>query len=266
MTEFSAANVADIEIVVHGDLPESARTEAEMKIAALARYIREPILHSRIRLTRAGDPAVGRPMIAEVSLDVNGRFVRAQVAARTAHEAIDLVQARLRKRLARLSRHWEARRGGIPSGEPHEWRHGQEPTHRPGYFPRPAEQRRVVRHKAYELATATPDDAAFDMDLMGYDFHLFIDAETGNDAVIYRAGPSGYRVAYLNGPPRTSVPTAAPLTISQRPAPRLRLPDAICQLDETGRPFLFFADPASGRGRLLYRRYDGHYGLISPAT
>jgi hypothetical protein len=28
-------------------------------------------------------------------------------------------------------------------------------------------------------------------------------------------------------------------------------------------PFLFFTDRASGRGRLLYRRYDGGLGLIS---
>jgi hypothetical protein len=36
------------------------------------------------------------------------------------------------------------------------------------------------------------------------------------------------------------------------------------QLDATGLPFLFFAEPTSGRGRVLYRRYDGHYGLVRP--
>ena len=29
-------------------------------------------------------------------------------------------------------------------------------------------------------------------------------------------------------------------------------------------PFLFFLDPEQGRGALLYHRYDGHYGLITP--
>ena len=30
-------------------------------------------------------------------------------------------------------------------------------------------------------------------------------------------------------------------------------------------PFLFFRRATQGRGALLYHRYDGHYGLITPA-
>jgi Sigma 54 modulation/S30EA ribosomal protein C terminus len=30
-----------------------------------------------------------------------------------------------------------------------------------------------------------------------------------------------------------------------------------------GQPFVFFVDPETGRARLLYHRYDGHYGLIA---
>jgi ribosome-associated translation inhibitor RaiA len=266
MTEHRVGAIADLEIVIHGDIPADARAEAVRKIKALSRYAHEPVLHARVRLTRAGDPAVARAVIAQVNLDVNGRMVRAQVAARSAHEAIDLVQDQLRRRLERLARHWEARRGGVPAAEPHEWRHGQEPAHRPDHFPRPAEQRQLVRHKAYEPKRATPDEAAFDMDLMDYDFHLFTDAGSGRDAVIYRAGPTGYRIAYVGGPPDTPMaPSALPITVSPRPASSLRLADAVNQLNGTGRPFLFFADLDTGRGRLLYRRYDGHYGLITPA-
>jgi hypothetical protein len=28
---------------------------------------------------------------------------------------------------------------------------------------------------------------------------------------------------------------------------------------------VFFADSVSGRGSVLYRRYDGHYGIVTPA-
>jgi len=31
-------------------------------------------------------------------------------------------------------------------------------------------------------------------------------------------------------------------------------------------PFLFFIDSLSSRGAVIYKRYDGHYGLITPAT
>ncbi|MBT2381356.1 sigma 54 modulation/S30EA ribosomal C-terminal domain-containing protein [Streptomyces sp. ISL-111] len=33
----------------------------------------------------------------------------------------------------------------------------------------------------------------------------------------------------------------------------------------TGLPFVFFHDTGTGRGSVLYHRYDGHYGLITPA-
>jgi hypothetical protein len=36
-------------------------------------------------------------------------------------------------------------------------------------------------------------------------------------------------------------------------------------LDEGDLPFVFFVDPLTRRGRVLYRRYDGHYGLIVPS-
>jgi hypothetical protein len=77
---------------------------------------------------------------------------------------------------------------------------------------------------------------------------------------------TGYRLARLTP---TGVPepeTAVPLTVSSQPAPRLTAGQAVAWLDLTGQPFLFYANAASGRGRLLYHRYDGHYGLVRPAA
>ena len=44
----------------------------------------------------------------------------------------------------------------------------------------------------------------------------------------------------------------------------LPLADAEALLDEGDEPFVFFAIPGSNRGQVVYRRYDGHYGLITP--
>jgi hypothetical protein len=54
-------------------------------------------------------------------------------------------------------------------------------------------------------------------------------------------------------------------TVSGRPAPRLSLAEAEVQLEATGRPFLCFVNTRTGRGNLIYHRYDGHYGLTEPA-
>ncbi|GAA2096717.1 HPF/RaiA family ribosome-associated protein [Microlunatus panaciterrae] len=256
---------ADVEVVIRGDIPDTIRAEAASKIREVTENIGEPILHARVRLTRSANPSVDRPVLAQANLDVNGRLVRAQVAGTTAEEAVDLLQAKLRHRWAHLERDWEARRGGQPVSGPHEWRHGSEPTHRPSYFQRPAEEREVVRHKAFELARATVDEAADDLERLDYDFHLFTDSATGLDTVIYRAGPAGLRLAQLAPDPSWQPVTEVPVTVSRQHAPRLDVPEAIERLGLTGLPFLFFADSTSGRGCVLYMRYDGDYGLITPA-
>lgn len=256
----------EVEVVAGEEIPETARARARRKIAALVRYANEPVLRARVRLSQSHDPAVARPVIAQGNLDLNGRALRAQVAAATTHEAVELLENRMRRRLDRLARDWEARRGGMPAAESHEWRHISEPTPHPDYFPRPEFERQVVRHKTFAPAKATPDEAAFDMDALDYDFYLFTDAETGQDSVIYRAGPTGYRLAQVEPEPARIPATAVPLTVSDRPAPLLTVAEARKRLDATSLPFLFFAEPASGRGRVLYRRYDGHYGLVRPAA
>lgn len=260
------AAVSDIEVILQGGVPSDARTEAEEMITKLARRGREPILHARVRLTLSADPARPRPLIAQATLDVNGRPVRAQVAGTGVTQALGLLRDALARQMGRLAEHWESRRGRLPSTEPHEWRHTSEPTHRPEYFPRPADERQVVRHKTVELARATTDEAAFDLDLMDYDFHLFTDLDTDQDSVLYRAGPTGYRLAQVSPDPERRWTTAVPLTLSERPAPTLSLAEAIDRLGATGLPFLFYADRGTGRGHVLYRRYDGHYGLITPVS
>lgn len=101
-------------------------------------------------------------------------------------EAVDQMSDRLRIRLERAARNWEAIRGGKPVPLPHEWRHQSRPSSRKPYFPRPPEERKVIRHKAYTLARQTPDEAITEPELLDYDFHLFTEHATGQDSVIYR--------------------------------------------------------------------------------
>jgi ribosome-associated translation inhibitor RaiA len=258
--------VLDVEVTTHGQLP-GADAYARKKIGELGRLTHEPVLHARVRLSQHGDPAVAQRVVAQVNLDVNGRLVRAQVEGVTANEAIDRLAARLRHRLERSAQHWEARRGGMPRVGPHQWRHQSEPTHRPNYFSRPEGERRIVRHKSYSLPTCTVEEAALEMELLDYDFHLFTEEGTGRDSVLYREGSTGYRLA--QGIPASAddlAPFEMPLTISPQSAPRLTVDEAIERIGLLGLPFLFFVDAARDRGSVLYHRYDGQYGVITPAS
>ncbi len=43
----------------------------------------------------------------------------------------------------------------------------------------------------------------------------------------------------------------------------MRVEEAVARLNLSDDRFVFFYDPPSGRGMVLYRRYVGHYGLLT---
>lgn len=114
----------------------------------------------------------------------------------------------------------------------------------------------ITRRKNYSLLVGPPDAAAAVLDAMDYDAHLFVDAETGADAIVYRGDPAG--IGLVRAP---CDPAAADPKI-----PELSETAAVDRLCTIGLPFLFFIDPVSRRGHLLYRRYDADLGLITPRT
>jgi hypothetical protein len=122
----------------------------------------------------------------------------------------------------------------------------------------------VVRHKSFAVPWESVDEAVFEMESMDYDFHLFTDVASGQDSVVHRAGPNSYELAQLAPRPEPG-PIAVPLSVSPVPAPVLSQAQAEELLDNTDAPFVFFEAEATGRGNVLYHRYDGHYGLITPA-
>jgi Sigma 54 modulation/S30EA ribosomal protein C terminus len=264
----------DVRVVTRGPLPAQAVDYVREKIIELGLDSEEPVRRARVRLTHPSYPAVSRPVRAEGLLDVDGRMLRARVAAASPGQAADLLRDRLRHRLSCLARSARARRAGKPVPGPDEWCHPTDEAHRPEYYARPVGQREIVRDKAYPLPLLDADGAAFEMECLDYDFHLFIERGTGQDAVLYRTVPPGYRLAaLLPVVPPVATPLVAPepgtataVTVNPRPVPWLANREAVRRLDLTGEPFLFFGHAADRRGRVLYRRTDGHYGLIRPAT
>jgi hypothetical protein len=76
----------------------------------------------------------------------------------------------------------------------------------------------------------------------------------------------GYRLAQVAPAAANQLaPFELPVTISLQPVPCLTVEQATDRLGLLGQPFLFFIDAAQGRASVLYHRYDGHYGLITPA-
>lgn len=251
------------EVVVQGEVDPALVELAKQRLAAMIDQIAEPVLFARVTLSIAGDPARTRPALAKATVDVNGDMVRAHVAASELRDAVDRLQDRLRDKLEHRAQHRRAEFHRHDAAEPGEWHHGDVTPHRPDFFDRPAEQRALVRHKVRVLDELTPDEVAFDMDQLDHDFELFRELASGEDAVLERVPGQGYRLTRLHAVDVDPGPTAIALRVATNPPPRVSVNDAIALLDETHEPFVFFEEPTTGHGDVVYRRYDGHYGLIT---
>ncbi len=258
-----ATETAAVRVETHGKVPNGSADLAAAKVSSLLAAVAEPVLSARVTLAVAADPAVERPAIAQVTIDVNGRIVRAQAAGPTVRAAIELMAARLRVRLGHAARNWAAQRGTMPAAQPGEWRHQSIPARRRPYFPRPGDQREVIRRASYSAGAQTPAEAVAELDLLDYDFHLFTERSTGQDSVIYRVR-GGYRLTMARPRLGRLGPLPGSVTVSPLPAPRNTVREAAGRLEATGLPFTFFVDVGTGRGSILYHRYDGHYGLLVP--
>lgn len=244
-----AGGPADIVVETRGEVVESAREYVRGQLAALDRRLPHGVTQARLKLTAFTRPSAPVPALVQANLTVAGVAVRAQVAAAFLPEAGRLVRRRLREHLERLA--------GAGGARP--W-HGA--TAARWWSQQPATPR-IVRHKSYQLTRCHPGEAARTMDVMDYDFHLFVDDETGEDSIVFRIGPTGYRLARLRSLAPPTAPVDVPLTVNVHPVPGETTETAATWLSTcTDLPFRFFKDTETGRGTVLYRRYDGDYGLL----
>jgi ribosome-associated translation inhibitor RaiA len=246
-----------IQLTLRGAAPQSQIAYVLRKVEHLVQ--RPPAAAQQVQVVIALDsnPATERPVRIEVSAVVAGKPIRAHVQATEVTEAGDLVVDRLQQRLdrARERTRTRRRRGGIAGA--HEWRHGGLPPHRgiehrgdPNDGSRP-----VIKRKTYLLEPMTAEQAADEMELLDHDFYLFVDADTGADAVVHRRHDGSFGVL---GP--TAGATGPHESCGAPPA--LTAAQAKERLEVSTDRFLFYRDPSDDRARVLYRRYDGRFGLL----
>ena len=77
-----------VQIETQGVVPDGMAELAVAKVDSVLRLATEPVLHARVTLTMAADPAVTRPAAASVNVDLDGRLIRAKAAGETMREAV----------------------------------------------------------------------------------------------------------------------------------------------------------------------------------
>jgi len=240
-----------VSVATRGDVPHRARDELQRDLERLTRHAPRQVLSVRATLVTEHDPALERPAVAKASVQLAGRTVRAHVAAATHAEASALLVDRLKRSLAAVADRDEGTRRAFD---------GDALRARPERRARPPEERALVRRKTVALAPMTPEEAAWEMHLLDHDFHLFTNVETGDENVVYRRedGTLG-----LQQPGQSGGAFIDPFRIDERQPPVLGVDEALELLDLAAEPFVFFVDRDSRRGALVYRRFDGAYGLVA---
>lgn len=213
-----------MEIVVvgrHTEVTDRFRTHVEDKLAKITQ-LAPRAQRVEVELTHERNPRLS-DVCERIELTVLGKgpVVRAEAQADDEYAAFELAYDKLMERLRRArDRHKDRRRGvgvpPMPSTLPVPAAPGDELTgeEEPEVRARPeldgeavespwGDSPVVIREKLHRAEPMTLDDALYEMEMVGHDFYLFVDAETGQPAVAYRRRGWSYGVIRLDVPVRT---------------------------------------------------------------
>jgi hypothetical protein len=207
--------------------------------------------HARVRVSDYSDER-GPLIVAQANANLGFQQIRVQASSTSVRSAIELLDRRLCEHL-RCSPDDHAAAATPPCG-------GIAAARRSI----PKRQRRIMRTKRVALRSSTCDEAARTMAAMDYQFHLFIEYGSGCDSVLSLDPSQGYVLRQVVPHPDEVLAGCLPVVVSAEEAPRLTLRQAQDRLGDATAEFLFFCDEQTGRGCALYRRCDGHYGLLVP--
>ena len=203
----------------HTEVSDRFREYVEEKLAKLEKFDGK-VFRVAVQVQKlANGKNASRPERVEMTVYSKGPVVRAEAEAHDMFAAMDLALdkliARMRKAADRRRVHQGRRRprsvaeataengallGGEPAGDvavveaPVEKSAADaeaEGVEQIGDGPI------VVRRKVHDAAPMTLDQALYEMELVGHDFYLFVDAETSSPSVVYRRRGYDYGVIRL---------------------------------------------------------------------
>ncbi|MCE7082380.1 ribosome-associated translation inhibitor RaiA [Streptomyces sp. ST2-7A] len=216
-----------VDIVVKGrktEVPERFRKHVaeKLKIDKIQR-IDTKILSLDVEVSKEPNPRqADRSDRVEITLRHRGPVIRAEASASDPYGALDLAVEKLETRLRRRHDKRTSRRGRdrIPASAVPETVIGAATLNGDGELvtssAEESEESRVrrvgplevegdgplvVREKTHTAAPMALDQALYEMELVGHDFYLFVDAETKEPSVVYRRHAYDYGVIRLKSDP-----------------------------------------------------------------
>jgi ribosomal subunit interface protein len=207
-----------VDIVVkarHTEVSDRFRAHAMEKLAKLEKWDAK-IISLDVEVSKEHNPRQADVCErVELTCRSRGPVIRAEAAAADPYAALDLacskLEVRLRKSADRRRVHHGTR---TPVSVAAATGQLAEPASRNGHTVAPAAELAdewlgspepetdgpfVVREKSHQAQPMTLDQALYEMELVGHDFYLFMDSESGCPGVVYRRHGYDYGVIRLTG-------------------------------------------------------------------
>jgi ribosomal subunit interface protein len=196
-----------VDVVVRGrnvEVPDHFRQHVTEKIERVEKYDHR-IIRVDVELYHERNPRQSAScQRVEVTCATRGPVVRAEACASDFYRALDIAVAKLDRRMRRAADRRRVHRGSRTPTSVAAATGGIEVDGALATLARPeGEQQQeefgglVVREKEHSAEPMTIDRALFEMELVGHDFYLFSDAETGRPSVVYRRKGYDYGVIRL---------------------------------------------------------------------
>jgi putative sigma-54 modulation protein len=164
------------------EVGDSLRRHAEVKLGKLERQLADPV-QVELELSLEQNPSIAANHVAEATIWTKGPTLRARERATAFEAAIDELVEKLERQVKRYrekrSPRGTARRtNGNGSPEPQ--------------FSAEQLERMIVKSKQFELRPMSAEEATLQLELVGHDFFVFENEDTGATNVVYRRRDGGY--------------------------------------------------------------------------
>src|SRR5918995_5666276 len=165
------------------EVSDSIRRYAEDKLGKLERQLADPT-EVELELAMEHNPSIADNHVAEATIRTKGPTLRAREASTSYESSIDQLVEKLERQVKRY-REKRSRKGTVRRAN------GHAPVEEPNFTAEQLEQM-IVKSKQFDLQPLTPDEAALELELIGHDFFVFENVDTGKTNVVYRRRAGDY--------------------------------------------------------------------------
>jgi ribosomal subunit interface protein len=205
-----------VDIVVKGrnvEVPDHYREHVADKLSKVERYDQK-LMRADVELFHERNPRQSDTcQRVEITVMTRGPVVRAEACAKDFYAALDFAITKLDGRLRRSADRRRVHRGrhapvsvaAATAGLPTDLTRAAPPAEESSSVATALAEHdgdqpwRIVREKEHPADPMTVDDALFQMELVGHDFYLFLDKESGRPSVVYRRRGYDYGILSLEG-------------------------------------------------------------------